>query len=149
MKSSNALRSSNINKGLLNKFVSKLFDHILSFFNFLVTFLVNFFGIRVLWTWRKFGSDFSVSDLFCPKNKLDPRELLSKEPNTTLEFLLGVSEPTLTSNRLLIFHLVVQFSLLITFCLCIFQKTICCYLSPLSFIKQSKSLQRWDERITI
>ena len=124
------------------KLVLKLSDHIL---NFLVIFLVNFLGIRFLGTWIEFGSVFSVSIILCPTNKLDPRELLSKEPLATLDSLLGVSEPTeIRSNKLLILYLVIQFTLLITFFLCIFDKTVCCYLlvylPPFSFIKQFSSV---------
>ena len=117
---------------LLTKLVSKSADHIL---NFLVIFLFNFCGIRVLGTLQRFGSVFSVSILFCPRNKLDPRELVSKEPNATFDFLLGVSEPTkILSNKLPIFifsKTIIPFNHLFFVYL-----TKLVYLSPFSFIKQ-------------
>ena len=107
---------------LFTTLVSKLSDHIL---NFLVIFLFNFWWIRVLGTLQRFGTIFSVSILFCPTNKLDPRELLSKEPNATFDFLLGVSEPTkILSNKLpiFIFSITIFSFYVITFFLCIFVK---------------------------
>ena len=88
-------------RGLLTNLGSKSSNHIL---NFLVIFLFNFCGIRVLGTLQRFGSVFSDSILFCPTNRLDPWELLSKEPTATFDFLLGVSEPTkILSNKLPMF----------------------------------------------